>query len=57
MSLYETLSLILETCILLILVVEYFFGRSDVDIKREATRKRKFREKYRFEQLTSGEMR
>lgn len=37
------------------LVVEYFFGRSDTDMKSEAKRKRKFREKYQFETLTKGE--
>lgn len=57
MSLYEALSLIFDTYICLILSAEYFFGRSDVDIKREANRKRKAREKYRFEQLTDGESR
>lgn len=56
MSTYEVLSLIFDSYICLILSAEYFFGRSDVDIKREASRKRKAREKYRFESLTSGEM-
>lgn len=37
------------------LVTEYFWGRSDTDMKNEARRKRKFRDKYRWEHLTSGE--
>lgn len=38
-----------------ILTVEYFWGRSDTDMKREAKSKRKFREKYNFDRLTEGE--
>jgi len=39
-----------------ILTVEYFFGRSDMDIKNEEKKKAKIRrEKYRFEFLTIGE--
>lgn len=38
-----------------ILTVEYFWGRSDTDIKREAVRKKAAREKYKFETLTDGE--
>lgn len=56
MSLYEILSLLLETSILAILVAEYFWGRSDTDMKNEARRKRKFKEKYNFERLCTGEM-
>jgi hypothetical protein len=37
------------------LVTEYFWGRSDTDLKNEAKRKRKFREKYRFEEMNVGE--
>ena len=45
----------LEAYICLILTVEYFYGRSDSDIKSEAKRKKKAREKYHFEGLTIGE--
>ncbi len=38
------------------LTVEYFWGRSDTDMKNEARRKRKFKEKYNFERLCTGEM-
>lgn len=55
MSVYEVLSLLLETCILTILVAEYFWGRSDTNMKNEARRKRKFKEKYSFEHITAGE--
>ena len=47
---------VIETAILLVLLAEYFYGRSDTDIKREAVRRKKAREKYRFEALTQGEM-
>lgn len=57
MSLYEILALVCDAYICAILTAEYFFGRSDRDMKSEARRKRKFREKYRFENLTNGEMR
>lgn len=55
MTLYEVVSLVVETYIAGILTAEYFYGRSDADMKNEAKRKRKFREKYRFESLTNGE--
>jgi hypothetical protein len=55
MTIYEILSVFLEGYIALILTAEYFFGRSDTDMKNEARRKRKFREKYKFESLTMGE--
>lgn len=55
MTTYETLSLIVEAYIAGILTAEYFFGRSDMDMKSEAKRKRKFREKYRFEEINIGE--
>ena len=54
MSGYEIVSTILEAYIALILTAEYFFGRSDTDIKREESRKRK--KKIEFESLTNGEM-
>jgi len=37
------------------LTVEYFWGRSDMDMKNEARKKRKFKEKYSFERLCVGE--
>lgn len=46
---------VIETAILVVLLVEYFWGRSDADIKREVTRKRTAREKYKFDNLTDGE--
>ena len=55
MSLYEIVQTILEAYIAGILTAEYFWGRSDTDMKNEAKRKRKFREKYNFERLTIGE--
>lgn len=39
------------------LVVEYFWGRSDMDMRNEAKKKRRLREKYNFEELARGEMR
>lgn len=57
MSLYEALSLFFDSYICVILTAEYFFGRSDMDMRNEAKRKRKLRERYRFETLTTGEMR
>jgi hypothetical protein len=44
-----------DVCSSILLFVEYFWGRSDTDMKSEAKRKRKFREKYRWEHLTTGE--
>ena len=55
MTAYEGLALFFDAYISLILTAEYFFGRSDTDMKNEARRKRKFREKYRWEHLTDGE--
>lgn len=46
---------IIETAILVVLLVEYFWGRSDADIKNEVKRKKKAREKYSFESLTTEE--
>jgi hypothetical protein len=56
MTAYEVLSLFLEAYIAFMLTVEYFFGRSDMDMKNEAKKKRKMREKYNFERLCIGEM-
>ena len=44
-----------DVCSSILLFVEYFWGRSDTDMKREAKSKRKLREKYRFEVLNVGE--
>lgn len=55
MSVYESLSLFLDAYISVILTIEYFWGRSDRDIHNEAKKKRKFREKYKFDRLTEGE--
>ena len=46
---------LIELYIAGILTAEYFYGRSDADIKREVTRKKAAREKYKFETLTTGE--
>ena len=54
---HEWLDTLLECYICGILTLEYFFGRSDMDIKNEARKKRKAREKYNFEELNKGEMR
>jgi hypothetical protein len=55
MTTYEAISVLLEAYIAGILTAEYWWGRSDTDMKNEAKRKRKFRDKYRWENLTSGE--
>jgi hypothetical protein len=55
MSWHELIQDGFEFYICIILTLEYFFGRSDMDIKNEAKRKKKAREKYSFESLTSGE--
>lgn len=46
---------VVETAILIVLLVEYFWGRSDTDLKNEAKRKKKAREKDSFEALNIGE--
>ena len=51
----ELANFFVEVAILIVLLAEYFYGRSDMDIKNEAKRKKKAREKYNFESLTSGE--
>lgn len=56
MSTYEAISTMLEAYIAGILTAEYFFGRSDMDMRNEA-KKRKLREKYSFECLTMGDHR
>jgi hypothetical protein len=57
MTAYEIVSTILEAYIAGVLTAEYFYGRSDTDMKNEAKRKKKLREKYRFDSLTEGEHR
>ena len=47
----------MDLYICLILTIEYLWGRSDTDIKKEAKRKAKARQKYDFDSLTDGEMR
>lgn len=46
---------VVEAYIALVLTVEYLWGRSDTDIKNEAKRKKKARERYSFETLNQGE--
>lgn len=55
MNWHEWIRDIFDLYICAILTVEYFYGRSDKDIKNEAVRKKKAREKYRFESLNVGE--
>ena len=43
MTLYEILSIILEFGVLIVLLVEYFWGRPDVVIRNEANRKREYK--------------
>lgn len=45
MTLYEAVSTLLELYIAGILTAEYFFGRSDMDIRNEARKKAIKREK------------
>jgi hypothetical protein len=43
--------------ICVILTIEYIWGRSDTDIRAETKKRSKIRrEKYRFDELTTGEM-
>lgn len=55
MSWHELIQDGFELYICVILTLEYFLGRSDTDIKNEAKRKKKAREKYHFEALNVGE--
>lgn len=55
MTFYESLSLILEFAVLVVLLAEYFYGRPDIMLKNEAKRRHKARIKYQFESLTQGE--
>lgn len=56
MTVYEIISLITEIYICGILTLEYFWGRSDMDIKNEEKKRRKYKTKPDFENLTTGEM-
>lgn len=51
---HQWLDTILEAYIALILTLEYFWGRSDADLKREEKRKQTKR-RHNFENLTEGE--
>ncbi len=51
---HEWLNTLLELYICAILTAEYFYGRSDADIKREEKRKQAKR-KLNFETLNQGE--
>lgn len=53
-EIHSCLDTILEAYIAVILTVEYFYGRSDSDIKKEEKRKASKR-KLVFDQLTQGE--
>lgn len=55
MSWHEWLRDGFDLYICIILTLEYVWGRSDTDIKIEAKRKKKAREKYHFEFLNMGE--
>ena len=55
MHFYDVTMWLMELYICVILTIEYLWGRSDTDIKNEAKKKYKAREKYRFEHLTDGE--
>lgn len=47
---------ILEIYICCILTAEYFYGRSDADLKREEKRKKSRKPVFTGEDLTQGEM-
>jgi hypothetical protein len=55
MNWHELIQDVLELYVCIILTVEYFYGRSDSDIKSEAKRKKKARERYSFDSLNVGE--
>jgi len=56
MQVREWLMILLDFYICVILTIEYFWGRSDSDLKNEAKKKTKIRrERYQFENLTTGE--
>lgn len=54
-SLLEIANFFVEVGILIVLLIEYFFGRPDIVIKNEAKQKKRLREKHGFENLTLGE--
>lgn len=55
MTTYELLSVALEFAVLVVLLLEYLWGRPDVVIKNEAKQKKRLREKYVFTELNQGE--
>lgn len=55
MTLYEILSLLLEFAVLIVLLVEYFFGRPDVVVKNEAKQRKRLRNASNFNELNVGE--
>jgi hypothetical protein len=55
-SLAEWVMIALDFYICVILTIEYFWGRSDSDLKNEAKKKTKMRrERYQFESLNVDE--
>lgn len=52
---YEWISIFLEFAVLIVLLLEYLWGRPDVVIKNEAKQKKRLREKYVFTELNQGE--
>ena len=52
---HDWLMMTSEVYICVILTLEYLWGRSDTDIKKEAKRRKQAKEKYGFENLTDGE--
>lgn len=58
MKFYDLTMWFMELYICAILTFEYFWGRSDMDLKNEAKKKAKIRkEKHAFDELNVGEMR
>lgn len=52
----DWLAIALDFYICVILTVEYFWGRSDMDIKNEAKKRAKMiKARFQFEHLTAGE--
>lgn len=50
-----SIQILIDLYIAVILTIEYLWGRSDTDIKNEVKRKKRAREKHRFDNLTVGE--
>ena len=55
MTLYEILSLLLEFAVLVVLLLEYLWGRPDVVLKNEAKQRKRLRNRYNFSELTINE--